>query len=110
MSRRVNNPLLLEFTAERLTSFAGLELLARYLQRIGFNRRLAQRLKGASLPTDFGIVAIASLSFIAPFEPVCLIVYGPGKYRFRDFVAPGAPLTLLVVVLLMILVPVFWPL
>lgn len=52
----------------------------------------------------------ASMSFITPFEPSCLLVYGPGKYRFRDFVISGLPLTLLVFVLLMILVPLVWPL
>lgn len=52
----------------------------------------------------------ASLSFLTPFEPSCLLVYGPGKYRFRDFVVSGLPLTLLDAVLLLLLVPLFWPL
>jgi di/tricarboxylate transporter len=52
----------------------------------------------------------ASLSFVTPFEPSCLIVYGPGKYRFRDFVKAGIPLTMVVVVLLLLLLPMFWPL
>lgn len=56
------------------------------------------------------ITLAASLSFITPLEPSCIIVYGPGKYRFRDFMISGFPLTLIVFVLLMLLVPVFWPL
>lgn len=52
----------------------------------------------------------ASLSFITPFEPACLLVYGPGRYRFRDFVWAGLPLTVICLVLLLVLVPVFWPL
>jgi di/tricarboxylate transporter len=28
------------------------------------------------------IMLAASVSFIAPFEPACILVYGPGKYRF----------------------------
>ncbi len=56
------------------------------------------------------VTLAASLSFIAPFEPACLLVYGPGKYRFRDFVKVGLPLTLIVTVLLLVLVPWFWPL
>ena len=52
----------------------------------------------------------ASLSFITPFEPSCLIVYGPGKYRFRDFVVAGTPLTALVVLIILLLVPLIWPL
>lgn len=63
-------------------------------------------------PRAFAILITfaASLSFITPFEPACLIVYGPGKYRFRDFLVAGLPLTLLVVVLLVWAVPMFWPL
>jgi len=56
------------------------------------------------------ITLAASLSFITPFEPSCLIVYGPGKYRFRDFLVCGLPLTVLVVVVLLTMVPVLWPL
>lgn len=56
------------------------------------------------------ITLCASLSFITPFEPSCLIVYGPGKYRFRDFLIAGLPLTVLSVALLLLLVPLIWPL
>ena len=52
----------------------------------------------------------ASVSLIAPFEPACLLVFGPGKYRFRDFLISGLPLSAIVVVVLLVLVPVFWPL
>jgi di/tricarboxylate transporter len=63
-------------------------------------------------PRSFAVMVTlaASLSFITPFEPSCLIVYGPGRYRFRDFLVCGLPLTALVVVVLMILVPMIWPL
>lgn len=56
------------------------------------------------------ITLAASLSFITPFEPACLIVYGPGKYRFRDFLVCGLPLTVLVVGVLLVMVPMIWPL
>ena len=52
----------------------------------------------------------ASLSFVAPLEPACLLVYAPGKYRFIDFIRAGLPLTVLALVVLLLLVPVFWPL
>jgi di/tricarboxylate transporter len=63
-------------------------------------------------PRTFAILVTlaASLSFITPFEPSCLIVYGPGKYRFRDFVVAGLPLTALAVLIIMVLVPILWPL
>jgi di/tricarboxylate transporter len=56
------------------------------------------------------ITYAASISLIAPFEPSSLLVYGPGKYRFMDFVKVGGLLTLLLVALVVFLVPVFWPL
>lgn len=52
----------------------------------------------------------ASLSFIAPLEPACLLVYSPGRYRFRDYVRAGIPLTLIAYLVLLLLVPLFWPL
>lgn len=63
-------------------------------------------------PRSFAVLVTlaASLSFVTPFEPSCLIVYGPGRYRFRDFLICGLPLTAMVVVILLLLVPVFWPL
>jgi di/tricarboxylate transporter len=63
-------------------------------------------------PRTFGIVVTlaASISYITPFEPSCLLVYGPGKYRFRDFLIAGAPLSLLLLIVLMLLAPRLWPL
>jgi di/tricarboxylate transporter len=63
-------------------------------------------------PRTFAVLITlsASLSFIAPLEPACLLVYGPGKYRFRDFVKSGLPLTIIAFIILMLLVPVLWPL
>lgn len=56
------------------------------------------------------IMLAASISYIAPFEPSCILVYGPGKYRFRDFVKAGAGLTVLLLIVVIFLLPVFWPL
>lgn len=63
-------------------------------------------------PRTFAVLVTlsASLSFLTPFEPSCLLVYGPGKYRFKDFLFAGLPLTALMVVLLLWLVPKLWPL
>jgi di/tricarboxylate transporter len=38
------------------------------------------------------------------------MVYGPGRYRFADFLRVGALLTLLVFGIALALVPVLWPL
>jgi di/tricarboxylate transporter len=56
------------------------------------------------------IMLAASISFIAPFEPSCILVYGPGKYKFMDFVKTGVLLTLILTILVLRLIPVFWPL
>ena len=55
------------------------------------------------------IAVAASCSFLTPLEPACLMVYGPGRYRFMDFVKVGAPLTILIFAVAIILVPTFWP-
>jgi di/tricarboxylate transporter len=52
----------------------------------------------------------ASVSLIAPFEPSCLLVYGPGKYRFADFFRVGGLLTLSTAILVIFIVPLLWPL
>ncbi len=52
----------------------------------------------------------ASCSFLTPLEPACLLVYGPGRYKFSDFARVGFPLTVIMFVIAMFLVPVFWPL
>jgi di/tricarboxylate transporter len=63
-------------------------------------------------PRSFALLVTlaASLSFVAPFEPACLLVYGPGKYRFRDFVIAGLPLSVLVFLVLLLAGPMVWPL
>jgi di/tricarboxylate transporter len=63
-------------------------------------------------PRAFAVVitVAASCSFLTPLEPACLLVYGPGRYRFSDFLKVGTPLTLLVLAVALLLVPWFWPL
>ncbi len=63
-------------------------------------------------PRTFAImIAVgASNSFITPLEPACLMVYGPGNYRFFDFVKVGSILTILIFIIAVIMVPWIWPL
>lgn len=56
------------------------------------------------------VTIAASCSFITPLEPACVLVYGPGKYRFRDFMISGLPLTIMVFLIVIILIPILWPL
>ena len=50
----------------------------------------------------------ASSSFIAPFEPACILVSGPGKYRFIDYLKAGLGLTLIMGFLVWLMVPLVW--
>jgi di/tricarboxylate transporter len=61
-------------------------------------------------PRTFAMmVAIAaSCSYLTPLEPSCLMVYGPGRYRFADFVKIGSLLTLLIYAVSITLVPLVW--
>ncbi len=56
------------------------------------------------------VAIAASCSFLTPLEPSCLMVYGPGGYRFRDFFFVGLPLTALILVITLLMVPWLWPL
>ncbi len=57
-------------------------------------------------------VALAtSMAFITPLgHPVNILVMGPGGYRFRDYLRVGLPLTLLLFGVVMVCLPIFWPL
>ena len=58
-----------------------------------------------------GIAMAASSSFTSPIShPANVLVMGPGGYRFIDFIKIGLPLTLVVLVVLMLVLPIFWPL
>ncbi len=56
------------------------------------------------------IAVAASCSYLTPLEPACLMVYGPGRYKFSDFFRVGGPLVILLFLLAMWLVPKQWPL
>jgi hypothetical protein len=58
---RVKGNLTLEFDDIKLTSYAGLELLDRYLRTSGFNDRIRTAFRGAFLSGDFGVVAMVRL-------------------------------------------------
>lgn len=52
----------------------------------------------------------ASASFMTPTGyQTNTMVYGPGNYRFVDFIRLGAPLNLLLVVVAAVCIPIFWP-
>ncbi len=57
------------------------------------------------------IAMAASASFTSPIShPANILVMGPGGYRFADYLKVGVPLTIVVFVAVMLLLPIFWPL
>lgn len=57
-------------------------------------------------------VALAgSTAFLTPMgHPVNVLVMGPGGYSFRDYVRVGLPLTVLTFIVMLIVLPIAWPL
>lgn len=53
----------------------------------------------------------SSAAFAMPIGyQTSLMIYGPGSYRFRDFLLMGIPLDLILALLALLLIPYFWPL
>jgi di/tricarboxylate transporter len=62
-------------------------------------------------PFAIAIALAASASFLTPIGyQTNTMVYGPGGYRFTDYIRLGLPLTLLVIAMIVLLVPAIWPL
>jgi di/tricarboxylate transporter len=57
------------------------------------------------------IAMAASASFTSPIShPANILVMGPGGYRFVDYLKVGVPLTIIVFITVMFLLPLLWPL
>ncbi len=57
------------------------------------------------------VAMAASASFASPIShPANILVMGPGGYRFGDYLRLGLPLTVVVFVTVMVLLPLLWPL
>ena len=53
----------------------------------------------------------SSAAFAMPIGyQTSLMIYGPGGYRFKDFIVMGIPLDLILALLALLLIPYFWPL
>ncbi|HWN97086.1 MAG TPA: SLC13 family permease [Methylomirabilota bacterium] len=63
-------------------------------------------------PRSFAMMVAlaASCSYLTPLEPSCLMVYGPGGYKFSDFLKVGSVLTIIIGTIAVVLVPRVWPL
>jgi Trk K+ transport system NAD-binding subunit len=70
---------------------------------------LAGKLGVSFMPFAIVVMVGASCSFISPMGyQTNLMVYGPGGYKFTDFVKMGVPLTIVVGIITIILTPMFF--
>jgi di/tricarboxylate transporter len=71
---------------------------------------MSQSLGFDFIPFAIVIIMGASASFATPIGyQTNLMVYGPGSYKFRDFLKIGLPLNLIIAIITITLVPKIWP-
>ena len=71
---------------------------------------IAEQLGVSVLPFVVTLMIAASVSFATPIGyQTNLMVYGPGNYRYMDFIKIGVPLTLILGLFTLVLVPIIWP-
>ncbi|MBG7610570.1 MAG: anion permease, partial [Anaerolineae bacterium] len=104
-----------------LAVIAGFFILAALASQFMPNPAVAVLLAPIALHTasDLGIspytlmmtVAVsASAAFLSPVGHAAnILVMGPGGYRFSDYIKVGLPLTLVVLTVVMIVLPIIWP-
>lgn len=67
---------------------------------------------GITDPTPFvvAVMMAAAASFATPISfQTNLMVFGPGGYRYSDFLRVGGPLSILIWALCIVLIPLIWP-
>ena len=70
---------------------------------------ISQQLGVDFAPFAFTIIMAASASFSTPMGyQTNLMIYGPGNYRYTDFLKVGLPLNLIIAALTLFLVPKIW--
>jgi di/tricarboxylate transporter len=70
----------------------------------------AQQLGVDVMPFVIVVMFAASASFLTPIGyQTNLMVYGPGGYRFSDYLRVGGGLSVLVGMMTLVLTPMVWP-
>jgi di/tricarboxylate transporter len=61
-------------------------------------------------PLMMAVAVSASAAFLSPVgHSANILVMGPGGYRFSDYLKVGIPLTLVVLVVVLLVMPLVWP-
>lgn len=105
-----------------LAVIAGLYLLATLATQVMPNAAVAVLLAPIAITTArslgvspytlaMAVALAASASFLSPVaHPANVLIMGPGGYRFADYLKLGIPLTLAVLLVVLVLLPLIWPL
>ena len=68
--------------------------------------------QGLGHPPEAYVVTVAMAAVASFLTPIGhhgnLLIYGPGGYRFSDFLVSGVPLTVLVAVIVTLMAPLLW--
>lgn len=71
---------------------------------------IADRIDVSARPFVMAVAFAASASFITPLGyQTNLMVFGPGGYKFTDFVRIGLPLNMILLICATLLIPLVWP-
>lgn len=69
--------------------------------------------EGLGRPPEAFVVTVAMAAVVSFLTPIGhhgnLLVYGPGRYSFGDFVKVGTPLTVVAALVVVMLAPILWP-
>jgi di/tricarboxylate transporter len=72
---------------------------------------LAQSLGHDPRPYVVAVMFSATVAFATPIGyQTHMMVYGPGGYRFSDFIRVGVPLDIICGIVACLIIPIFWPL
>lgn len=95
--------ILCSFMTEVITNNAAAVLIFPFCVEIAKLYQVSPR------PFLIALVLAASASFMTPIGyQTNMMVYGPGGYRFADFIRIGAPLNTILAIVAVVLIPVFW--